>query len=311
MTPSRDVLVRVRDDDRAAIDAQLVAAGYVPTTQTAPGASPAMAVLDPELMGHDAATRLARAAEAFKATPFVLLAGPQERTALAAFVEIPTVLAIVARDAPERGAELALALSLFNHRAGFGLDKFSPLGQLGPSVARLSRSLVASLDRDALLEEVEAFLAAQRIRSRAAAFARDAIEELVTNAVYDAPTDTDGHRIYADTDRRHAVFLPESARPTLAVAVDGARVYAAMSDPHGSLEPATVRRYLALGLRGDLSDKAGGAGLGFARIYGLVDRLVVLVSPGARTEISFALDAGSPHRDAAARPTGLAITTRD
>ena len=106
------------------------------------------------------------------------------------------------------------------------------------------------------------------------------------------------------------MFLPEAARPHLEVAVHGTRVVAAMSDPHGSLDLATVRRFLAQGLRGDVSDKAGGAGLGFARIYGLVDRLVVLVSPRARTEIAFSLDAGAPRRDPAARPTGLVMGTR-
>ncbi|HRE92076.1 MAG TPA: hypothetical protein PK095_23370, partial [Myxococcota bacterium] len=56
---------------------------------------------------------------------------------------------------------------------------------------------------------------------------------------------------------------------------------------------------------GDFSDKPGGAGLGFARVFGLVDRLVVQISPRVRTEIAFTLEAGSVRRDPSARPTGL------
>ncbi len=307
--PRTDVLVRVRPSEEALAHAALARHGLVPVSQTAPGASPRLALLDPELMGADAQSLLARAAEAFPDTAMLLVMGPSDRIALAALIEVPTVAAILARDRPELPTELEEALATLTHdprRSGmasrFGLDRFVPR-----DAPRLGRELVASLDRDHLLEELEAFLTSTGIRPRMAALARDAVEELVTNAIYDAPTDDAGRRIYADTDRRHVVFLPEHARPRLEVALDGTHIAATMTDPHGSLDVATVRRFLAQGLRGDLSDKAGGAGLGFARIYGLVDRLIVQVSPRNRTEISFTLEAGTHRRDPATRPTGLVL----
>lgn len=303
--PSNDVLVRIRDADRALVDERLAAVGLVATTQTAPGASPRLALLDPEMMGSDAAPRLMRAAEAFPKTPMLLLAGPQDRASLAALVDVPTMMGIVARDTRENMAELDEALATLTQPPASTLDRLVPA-----TAPRLARELVASLERDQLLDDLEAFFGGAGIRSRMAALARDAIEELVTNAIYDAPTDESGRRLYADTDRKNTIVLAESARPRLEVAVNGTRIAATMSDPHGSLDIATVRRFLSQGLRGDLSDKAGGAGLGFARIYGLVDRLMVQVTPRQRTEIAFTLEAGTVRRDPAQRPTGLLMWSR-
>jgi len=300
-----DVLVRVRPSERAVVEERLVSFGLRPASQTAPGAPVALALLDPEVMGSDAAPRLHRAAQVFPKTPMLLVSGAQDRATLAALVEVPTVIGVIARDRREFLHELDEALATLMRGTRFGLERFVP-----PDAPRLVRDLVASLDRDSLLEELEAFLTSTGIRSRMAALARDAVEELVTNAIYDAPTDETGRRIYADTDRRHTVFLPESARPRLEVALHGTHIAAAMSDPHGSLDVTTVRRFLAAGLRGDVSDKAGGAGLGFARIYGLVDRLCVQIHPQSRTEIAFTLEAGTVRRDPAARPTGLLMWTR-
>ncbi len=304
-----DVLLNVRDRERDLVHARLAHFGLVAASQTAPGASPRLALLDPEMMGVDADVRLVRASQAFPDTPMLLLAGPQDRVSLAALVEVPTVVGVIARDRKECEAELDEAFATITSGSALtqrsGVSRFVP-----PEAPRFARELIASLDRDALLEELEAFLSSTGIRPRMAALARDAVEELVTNAIYDAPTDDSGRHIYADTDRRHVVFLPESARPRLEVAIHGTHIAATMSDPHGSLEVATVRRYLAQGLRGDLSDKAGGAGLGFARIYGLVDRLIVHVSPRTQTEISFTLEAGAARRDPSSRPTGLLMWTR-
>ena len=295
-----EVLLRVRDEDRAAIEAQLAAVGLSGTLQPAREAAPALGIIDPEVLGGDLAGRLQLAAEHYPQTPILLLSGSRERTTLAGLVEVPTVAAIIARDTAERAHELAVALGILRGGPRFGLANL-----IGSAPALLSRELAASHDRDPVIEELEAQLTQNGIRSRMARLACDAVEELVTNAIYDAPTDASGDRIYATTDRRESIVLAETARPRLEVAVVGTRVVALMSDPHGSLDVLTVRRYLAQGLRGDVSDKPGGAGLGLARIYGLVDRLVVQIAPRRRTEIAFMLEAGAVKRDPAQRPTGL------
>lgn len=303
MSPSAatpEVLLRVRDEDRASIEGQLARVGLVGMLQPTQGRAPVLGVIDPEVLGGDLSSRLQRAAEHYPQTPILLLSGPRERVELAGLVEVPTVAAVIARDTTERDSELELALGILRGGLRFGLA-----GLIGATPGLLSRDLVASHDRDGLIDELEAHLTVNGVRPRMARLACDAVEELVTNAIYDAPTDERGERIYVATDRRESIILAESARPRLDVAVVGTRVVALMSDPHGSLDVLTVRRYLAQGLRGDVSDKPGGAGLGLARIYGLVDRLVVQIEPRRRTEIAFMLETGAVKRDPAQRPTGL------
>lgn len=295
-----EVLLRVRDEDRASIEAQLASAGLQGTLQPVQGRAPALGIIDPEVLGGDLASRLQRAAEAYPQTPIFLLSGSQERTTLADLVEVQSVAAVIARDTRDRHDELQLALAILRDGLRFGLASLA-----GATPPLVSRELVASHDRDDVIEELEGRLTASGVRPRMARLACDAVEELVTNAIYDAPTDESGDRIYAATDRRESIFLAASARPRLDVAVVGTRVIALMSDPHGSLDVVTVRRFLAQGLRGDVSDKPGGAGLGLARIYGLVDRLVVQIEPRRRTEIAFMLETGAVKRDPAHRPTGL------
>lgn len=296
-----EVLLRVRDTERADFERHIQGVGLHPVAQPTAGVAPTLAFVDPDAMGgSDALGRVQRAALAYPRTPVLLVSGPQDRALLASFVEVPTVAGVVGRDTNERDSEIAEALGLVVRGPSFGLARY-----VGPDAPILSRELASSVEREDLLEAARTFLLDHGIRPRMADLAQNAIEELVTNAVYDAPTDSEGRRLYADVDRRNAVFLQAGSRPRLELAVDGKKIAALMTDPYGSLDVATVRRYLAMGLRGDFSDKPGGAGLGFARVFGLVDRLVVQIVPRVRTEIAFTLEAGSVKRDPSARPTGL------
>lgn len=296
-----EVLLRVREDEHSLLAQRVRDRGLTPVAQPTTGVAPSLAFVDPDAMGpSDALGRVQRAALAYPRTPVLLLSGPQDRALLAAFVEVPTVAGVIGRDARDRDAELDDALSLVTRGPNWGIARL-----LSPDTPQWSRELASSVDREDLLEGARVFLAEHGVRSRMVELAVNAVEELVTNAIYDAPTDDEGRRLYADVDRRNAVFLPAGNRPRLDLAVDGKKIAASMTDPYGSLDVATVRRYLAMGLRGDFSDKPGGAGLGFARVFGLVDRLIVQISPRTRTEIAFTLESGSVRRDPSARPTGL------
>jgi hypothetical protein len=261
-------------NDCSKIEQSARAAGYEPSA-----VDPTAIVVTPEYLGDAPEAALAR----LPVAPVIVSAGPWSRALLAAVVAHPKVLAICPRGMEGHSLEVA-------HRG----PRFG--AACPPLVPVLSREIGASVERDALLQAVEQFLRDQGLRPRLVDHARDALEELITNAIYDAPTDEHGRRLYVETDRRSAIFLPEAARPRLDLAVDGPRVMAAMTDPHGSLDLQTARRFLAMGLRGELSDKPGGAGLGFARVLGLVHHLSVQIEPRVRTEIAFVLDTSASPR---------------
>ena len=120
---------------------------------------------------------------------------------------------------------------------------------------------------------------------------RDAIDqcvdELVMNALFDAPVDEHGTRLFADVPPRKRVRL----RTTRVVAVEWActaDLFAiAVRDTFGSLERATVLRHLRGGLagQGPSTSRLGGAGLGLYLVASAANELAFRVVPGTSTEV--------------------------
>lgn len=301
---SRQIVVRVRDEDRAALAEIVARHGFHAVDKPDPGLAPRGLVVDPSVLGTDGLGRIQRAALAYPRAPLMVLTGPLERAQLAELLDTTTVAALIARDTRDRANELDLALRTVTAPVNGPPPGIDTLVN-GTPTGRYTCEIASSEERDSLIERLEGFLVEGGIRQRMVRLACDAIEELVTNALYDAPTDADGKRIHAEVDRRVAVHLAEHQRPRLELGVYPPLVVASMIDPHGSLDLATVRRFLASGLRGDVSNKAGGAGLGFGRVYALVDRLVVRIVTQVRTETAFVIDTSGPRKDPAARPTGF------
>jgi len=263
-----------------------------------------VAVIDPAAL-PGGVTDLRRLASDLAGTPIIVLGGPSGRDTLIDWIEVPEVRAVVARDHVYSDVELKRALEALVTGPRFGLD-----AHLGPRASRFETPFAASQDRDEVLDRLSTYLEERHVRSRIARAAVTAAEELVTNALYDAPTDADGRRLYSEIDRRHAVFLGEGDRPTLYAGVDMSEAVVAVSDPHGSLELETVKRFLTKGLRAgpeQVDGKKGGAGLGLARIFAMVDRMAVFVDPGRRTEVTLTLSLRGARRDMAHRPTGLVL----
>ncbi len=276
--------------DQSVVVPALATHGLRAVERPDPGTPPALVIADPALL----APRGLLVPNAVM-SPLLLKSGPLDRTTLATCIELPAFFGLVARDTPN-------FTTSFDHAVRALLSTPPPVAA-GPFATRIS----GSADRERILQELEVFLAVAGIRSRSVARVVNAVEELITNAVYDAPTDAAGQRLYLETDRREAISLAPHQYPTLTVDVVDARVTATMLDPFGSLETRAFKTFLARGLRGDFADKAGGAGLGFARIYAAVDSLHVHVIRGRSTAITLRIDAAATRRDPGARPNDLIV----
>ena len=291
--PSREALLLLSPKDQSVVAPALAAHGLNPVERPDPGTPPALIIADPALL----APRGWLVPNA-SMPPLLLKSGPLDRATLATCIELPAFFGLVARDTPHFGAS-------FDHAVRALLSTPPPIAA-GPFATRVS----GSADRERILQELDVFLTVAGIRSRSVARVVNAVEELITNAVYDAPTDPSGQRLYLETDRREAVSLAPHQHPTLTVDVVDARVTATMVDPFGSLETRAFKTFLARGLRGDFADKAGGAGRGFARIYAAVDSLHVHVVRGRSTAITLRIDAAATRRDPGARPNDLIVVER-
>jgi hypothetical protein len=296
--------------DEPRVEGTLRAHGLEVISPVDPSMSPrervAVTVIDPATLPNGAED-LRDLAAALCGTPVVVLGGPSGRETLIDWIDVPEVCAVVARDHVHSDTELQRALDAIVEGPRFDLD-----AHLDPQMARFETSFAASQERERVLDQLVAFFAEHDVRARISQTAVTAAEELVTNALYDAPTDADGRRLYAEIDRRHAVFLGAAARPTLYAGIDASELVVSVRDPHGSLTIETVKHYLAKGLRAgpdQIDAKRGGAGLGLARIFAMVDRMSVFVAPGRMSEVSLSLSLRGARRDMAHRPTGLLLAS--
>jgi|GEM_PF-4833240 len=113
-------------------------------------------------------------------------------------------------------------------------------------------------------------------------------DEMIMNALFDAPRDEHGKEKYNQLDRKHRLVVEERETATLRLAVDARFVALSIEDPFGALSHQTLSKYLAkCYARGpnQIDQKKGGAGLGLFTIFESAHHFVVNVQPGRRTEM--------------------------
>jgi hypothetical protein len=141
-------------------------------------------------------------------------------------------------------------------------------------------------DRDSAVAQVQLFVGSLQLPKRIAEMFGELTHELLMNAMYDAPIDTHGRPKYA-TDRKAAIELTDSERPTVRVATDGTRLVLQVRDPFGRLERKHVVEGLARGLAGGEMDTShGGAGLGMMVCHNASSALFFDVAQGRHTEVT-------------------------
>src|SRR4029434_11166123 len=72
-------------------------------------------------------------------------------------------------------------------------------------------------------------------------------DELISNALYDAPVDAAGARRFHHLSRNLDVDLEPGEEIEVRLSSDGRRLGISVSDPFGSLLPATLQDYLGKG----------------------------------------------------------------
>lgn len=147
--------------------------------------------------------------------------------------------------------------------------------------------------------------AAQQLPRRDAAALEGALDELLLNALYDAPRDPSGAPRYRDLLPAQRAVLPPvpSEHAEVRYACDRERLVVAVEDSFGALRADTVLDYLtrcaeAQHLRlSPLERKASGAGIGLFLVACAASELLFRLADGSRTQVVFAL-----RRDRTARP---------
>jgi CheY-like chemotaxis protein len=119
-------------------------------------------------------------------------------------------------------------------------------------------------------------------------------DELLSNALFNAPIDGDGQRPFADKSRTGSRALSSEDAVEIEYGGDGRFFGIAVSDPFGSLDRDRVLAHLvkALAPSDEFSVRfdTGGAGAGLAMVYRNCQQLIFNVAAGQRTEVIALVD---------------------
>lgn len=200
---------------------------------------------------------------------------------------------LVRNGEPLEPEELRVAAAKLLSGELFGVGKYLAWG-----ATPLRLTVRDSRDKHALVAEAAAFCERLGVAARTARLVEGIADELITNAIYNAPRDAEGRPRYAALPRRQPVTLEPHEEAVLEIACDGNTLAVALSDPFGSLTQDTLVAYLnrCLVSRAPFTDETGaaGAGIGLYRVFQSLSTFVVNLEPGRRTEVIALIDLRVP-----------------
>jgi anti-sigma regulatory factor (Ser/Thr protein kinase) len=257
-------------------------------------------------------------AEFYPAIPIVVTAGVHAKRRLLATLSSPAVHHVVPKlggwldlppeqrsfDGPDE-QDLAVAL-----RRAFS-DESDPHGAQPYLIQGFSTTeaiVQSSDDKEQALDAVMELAAALELSDEKKRRIEVATEELLLNAIYDAPRDASGTAVHAKLDRRTPVKLSPDQQVKLRYGCDGRNFVVSVADRFGALERVNLERSL-----GKLLDPQGarpapgtsGAGLGLMLTYGAANQLVAHAVRGRFTEVTAVMHVSGSNRTALARGSAL------
>lgn len=195
---------------------------------------------------------------------------------------------IAKRDDPLEPDELIVTAEKLLRKDIFGLQKYLMWG-IEPYILHIREST----GKPQYVREVSRYASLLGCSPRIVEMVETIVDELVTNAIYNAPRTSDGKPKYAMLSRRETVVLEEHEAAELQFACDGDYIAISQVDPFGSLTQDTVVSYLNRCLvKGpqQLSTSSGGAGIGLFRVFQSLSKFIINIHPGHKTEVICLID---------------------
>lgn len=221
----------------------------------------------------------------------ILLVGDADLLGMATSLQNSRQRGVVATGglSPEQVAELRAGLS----------RPFTVRRPLHPMLARQTglRTLLVGdyRSKDTTVMHVAGWAASLGLSARAVASLEQGVDELLLNALYDAPQDASGKPRYvalSPRQRLESKSLP-GEQAEVRFGSDPRRVVVSVRDRFGALRRGTVLSYLIrcataqTARRSPLEQKAGGAGVGLYLVAGAASELLFRLRRDRSTEVIF------------------------
>ncbi|MBL0220839.1 MAG: PEGA domain-containing protein [Myxococcales bacterium] len=173
----------------------------------------------------------------------------------------------------------------------FGLEKMILWG------TQIHSFLVGDYQEKSLcIAQISEFAELMGVRRKYRESIEQCVDEMLMNALYDAPVDEQGKQIFSEIPTKTRISLRVEQKVVVQYACDGTQFAVAVRDAFGTLERSTVLRYLHKCLHNEqqIDRKAGGAGLGLYLMTNSSTSVYFNVLPGVATEAVCTFDLETP-----------------
>jgi len=173
----------------------------------------------------------------------------------------------------------------------FGLEKMVPWG------TRIYSQLVGDYQEKSLcIAQVAEFAETMGVRRKYREAVEQVVDEMLMNALYDAPVDDQGKQIFAEIPTKTRISVRMEQKVVVQYACDDKTFTVSVRDSYGTLDRETVVRYINKCLHSEqqIDRKTGGAGLGLYLMANSTSRMFFNVLPGVATECVCSFDLESP-----------------
>jgi hypothetical protein len=204
---------------------------------------------------------------------------------LVAYLEDERVNHVVIGDELDRGVTVTAQKLLSGDL--FGIEKYLPANT---EVQYLRIHDFAG--RGQAIETVQAFAEKEKFRRQTRQAIGQVCEELLMNALYDAPVDEAGRPLFADVDPHERTRIGSPRPVSLRYAATEHQFAVAVRDRFGRLAKSTILAYIHKCLQADdqIDRKTYGAGLGLYMVANATAAYVVNVANEVATEVICTFD---------------------
>jgi len=180
----------------------------------------------------------------------------------------------------------------------YGLDVFGVEKYLSHKAEYLELKITDSDKKQNCLKKIAEFAGRFSQDDRFLNAVSDIIDELIMNAVYDAPCDESGNFLYDSVERVKRVVLKEEESATIRCAYDKRYLVVSVTDPFGSLDRYKFTQHLIKCINdARVRIKPGGSGVGVYKILNYISSLVINIEPGRKTEVICIVDRKWPMKE--------------
>ena len=160
--------------------------------------------------------------------------------------------------------------------------------------------MVKSAQKKEVLEAIRQYVLKAGYNSRMVSLIVNATDELLMNAIFDAPKDEKGTPIHAQTPRTAAFDLDSKSQVELAIGFDGNALGITVTDEYGSLDREELFSLMSreyTGTEYKLRKHGEGAGLGLATVFRTGASLFFNCLPKQKTEVTLVFKKVDQYKD--------------